>query len=157
MVYRNTQCTHLITEHFKNYLKRLQGTLSVQTNLFIYLLPQDSLVLPRKHRQGRNWIYLERGECLVQLFHPKHAKLLKRENTPDQDSDLYKLPPTSQPHQPKYTEVILRQGQSIIIPHMWVYGFRSIRPSVIINCTSNDPFSFTFSRVQRFLKNKTST
>lgn len=156
MVYRNQGLGNIVSSDFRSYLNLLQSSLSVCISYYLYVLPSDSVVLPRRYQQARNWLFVERGECLVQLFHPKHAKFLRRALTDQLDCELYKLPPTTQKIQPKYTEVILRAGQSILIPQMWVYGFRTVEPTIIVNCSSDDPFTYVFKGLGRILKNKNS-
>jgi hypothetical protein len=157
IIYRNNDLSHLLPLHFKQALNKLKGSLGVESNVHLYAMPADITLLPRRFNFGRNWIYVTQGECLVQLFHPKHARALSIKQTTEPQCELFGIPPVSQKDQPKYTEVILRPGQALYIPHMWVYGFRTTKPVVIVNFTSNDPFSFLFSRIQCILKNKTST
>ena len=147
IVYRNSDLSKLIPIQVKQTFDKLNGSLSVESNIHLYALPSDTTILPRRFKYGRNWIGVLRGECLVQLFHPKHARSLSMRQTSESHCKLYGIPPVSQKDQPKYTEVILRQGQALYIPHLWVYGFRTIKPVVVVNLTSNDPFSLVFSRI----------
>ena len=142
----------------KNILAGFRSSLTVHHASCLHLLPQGF------HRgiAGRNrtqtTYYVESGEVRFQIYHPRHRDHLTRTTSVQNlEKDPYargliqwKAPDNTQA---QYVEVILRAGQAIVLPHIWLYDYTVSKPTILLHESTSEWFTTPYLYIASYLKN----
>ncbi len=135
----------LLSENLLDSFKKISSPITIYNNTSISFLAKDFKSSLTKRLVNINLFLVERGSISFQLYHPKYSQYLETVNSEEIDevdknlnySQIWKTVEKLS-DKANYIEVILRKGQVLIIPNQWIYNYRCLENSSLINYTSVD-------------------
>ena len=132
--------TDVISKKYKAYLSKFTSPITIKNSIVLHLLPKTFTRGLGRCYKNCNLYIVQSGEVKFQLFHPKYEKLLLKKKYKHGNIDGWTVS-NGVKDKPKYIDVIIREGQGIIIPFKWIYNYTTSEKSVILNYSTLDLLS----------------
>ena len=132
--------TDVISKKYKLYLSKFTSPITIKNSIVLHLLPKMFTRGLGRCYKNCNLYIVQSGEVKFQLFHPKYEKSMLKKKYKHGNIDGWTIS-NIVTEKPKYIDVIIREGQGIIIPFKWIYNYTTSEKSVILNYSSLDLFS----------------
>jgi hypothetical protein len=133
--------TDVITKKYKTYLNTLLSPITIHKSISLNMIPINFKRGLGRSYKNLNLYIVESGEIMFQLFHPKYETFLTKKKYMHSNIEGWNISETNIDIKPKYVDIIIRQGQGIIIPFKWIYNYSTIKKSIVLNFSSLDFFS----------------
>ena len=133
----------LLHKSLEDTFLQYKSPLSINTKTTINCLPLNYTSTLSKKYYNLNLFFIDQGSVTFQLYHPKYKQYLNKITHKSHKSPLVKNQETWETlkdisNQARYLEVIVRQGQAIIIPYQWIYSYKTLEKSIVVNFNSLD-------------------
>lgn len=136
-------------------LKQLHSALAIEQHTTVQRLPKGWTQGISKRYTSCNIYHVESGTIHVHIYHPKHCATLARKGfiqeptVYEEGLERWEASPTTKA---QYVDIILRAGQTLIIPHIWLYDIKAVEASVVLHSHSMDWCTAPYLFLSRFRK-----
>lgn len=150
--FRDIIINGLLDKSLEDKFIQYKSPISINTETTVSCLPLNYVGPLTKKYYNLNLFLVETGSVTFQLYHPKYKPYLTRRPNQHERVKYSEIWETDEniSNNAKYIEIIVRKGQVIIIPSQWIYNYKTMEKTVMMNFNSLDimgPLMYSLSRL----------